>query len=89
MTFFSLYNPSAQENTFFALSPPGFDHLSGMLGEIMAFHVCLCICNVKNNKEAALGNSHCGAAEANSTSNHEVSGWISGLGQWVNDPVLW
>lgn len=55
----------------------------------MAFHVCLCICNVKNNKEAALGNSHCGAAEANSTSNHEVSGWISGLGQWVNDPVLW
>ena len=34
------------------------------------------------------GVSHCGAAETNPTSNHEVSGSIPGLPQWVKDPVL-
>ena len=29
--------------------------------------------------------SRCGAAETNSTRNHEVAGWIPGLGQWVKD----
>ena len=32
--------------------------------------------------------SHCGAAEANLTRNHEVVGSIPELTQWVKDPVL-
>ena len=32
--------------------------------------------------------SHCGTAEANPTSNHEVSGSISGLDQCVQDLAL-
>ena len=32
--------------------------------------------------------SHCGAAETNPTSNHEVAGLIPGLTQWVKDLVL-
>ena len=31
---------------------------------------------------------HCGAAETNPTSNHEIVGLIPGLAQWVKDPVL-
>ena len=43
--------------------------------------------------KSALGSSHCGTAEANPTSNHEVVGLIPGLAlwvkaQWVKDPVL-
>ena len=32
--------------------------------------------------------SHCGAAETNLTSNHEVSDSIPGLAQWVKDLAL-
>ena len=32
--------------------------------------------------------SHCGTAETNPTSNHEVGGLIPGLTQWVNDLAL-
>ena len=32
--------------------------------------------------------SHCGAAEANPTSGHEVTGLIPGLDQWVKDSAL-
>jgi hypothetical protein len=49
-----VYNPSAQESTFFAFSSSGFDLLSGKPGEITAFKVCLCNCDNKNNEEATL-----------------------------------
>ena len=34
------------------------------------------------------GSSRCGAAETNPTRNHEVSGLIPGLVQWVKDLAL-
>lgn len=46
--FLSLCNPLTQDNTFFALFPLGFELHSGMLGEMVAFKVCLCICNINN-----------------------------------------
>ena len=35
-----------------------------------------------------LKSSHLGAAETNPTRNHDVSGLIPGLSQWVKDPEL-
>ena len=39
-------------------------------------------------KNCVCGSSHCGAGATNPTSNHEVSGLIPGLAQWVKDLVL-
>ena len=39
-------------------------------------------------KKIIMRSSHCGTAETNPTRNHEVSGSISGLVEWVQDPVL-
>ena len=39
------------------------------------------------NKEN-VGVPFSGTAEMNPTRNHEVSGWILGLTQWVQDPAL-
>ena len=41
----------------------------------------------RQNK-VSLGSPHHGAVEKNSTMNHEVSGLIPGLAQWVENLVL-
>jgi len=42
----------------------------------------------KKKKNEDLRRSHCGAVEMNPTRNHEVSGSIPGLAQWIKDPVF-
>ena len=44
--------------------------------------------NLKEPEFYQFWSSHCGAAEANPTSNHEVAGLIPGLAQCVKDPSL-
>ena len=39
-------------------------------------------------KVALEGSSHCDSAEMNLISIHEEAGWILGLTQWVQKPVL-
>ena len=38
-------------------------------------------------KSIIFRSSCCGAVETNLTRNHEVAGSISGLAQWIKDPV--
>ena len=42
----------------------------------------------KRNLKVPLRSSHCGTVETNLTKNHEVTGSIPGLAQWVKDPAL-
>ena len=42
----------------------------------------------KKKKKDKKGSSYRGAAEMNLTRNHEVTGSIPGLAQWVKDPVF-
>ena len=44
--------------------------------------------NMKDPQKLKQRSSHPGAAETNSTSNHEVVGLIPGLAQWVKDLAL-
>ena len=39
-------------------------------------------------KKLKIGSSHRGTVEINPTRNHEVTGSVPGLAQWVEDPEL-
>ena len=54
----------------------------------LSVRICEILASSIINQESALWSSHSGAAEMNPIRNHEVSGSIPGLTQWVKDPML-